>query len=298
MRAIGQEARAIARAEPQRAIWGVKRLLGKTYKEALEHGELGRMVVTVEADQENGRCMFALEDRDLRPEDVCADLLRHIRAVAEGQVGVDLSRAVVSVPAYFDAIAIGATVEAARRAGFESIDTIPEPVAAALAYDLPLTSRPVNFLVFDIGAGTLDVTAAEVTRTRPGPAGLACRALKHTGTTRLGGLDIDDRLVAHLEEQMKLLNLEAEDRHALRQAAEIAKIELTTKDQTVIRARLKGQECVYPLSRGELEQVIDDLIQMCKTQTLAALRGAQWNPSQVERLLLIVGPVAMPCILR
>ena len=302
VRAVGQEAKALAETEPQWAIWGVKRLLGKTYREALAHGELGRMVIPVEPDDETGRCMFIFDGRDIRPEDVCAEILRYIRSTAEKQVGTKMPDAVISVPAYFDAIAISATVEAAKRAGFEVIETIPEPVAAALALDLHVTPRPLNFLVFDIGAGTLDVTAAEVSRTRPGPSGLECRCRKNTGDTHLGGLDMDDRLVEWLTRRMELPALDDEERLLLRRAAEANRIALTTQTSTNLELQLRGQKRTYALDRLELEEALRgeprDLLEACGEQVRAALRGAAWKPEDVERLLLVGGPAATPCVVQ
>lgn len=302
VRAVGQEAKALAETEPRWAVWGVKRLLGKTYREALAHGELGRMLIPVEPDDETGRCMFIFDGRDVRPEDVCAEILRYIRSTAEKQVDAKMPHAVISVPAYFDAIAISATVEAAKRAGFEAVETIPEPVAAAFALDLHITPRPVNFLVFDIGAGTLDVTAAEVVRTRPGPSGLECRCRKNTGDTHLGGLDMDDRLVEWLTERMKLPALNAEERLHLRRAAEAARIALTTQIDADVELQTRGQNRNYHLDRLELEEALrsepKDLLEACAEQVRAALKGADWKPEDVERLLLVGGPAAMPCIVQ
>lgn len=299
-RAYGHQARELAEKEPGFALWGVKRLLAKTYKEALEHGELDRTMMPVEPDPSNGRCLFEFEDRDIRPQDVCADLLGYIRTEAERQVGVKLHDVVISVPAFFDAMAVTATIESAKLAGFNRVDTIPEPVAAALAYDLHITPRPVNFLVFDIGAGTLDVTAAEVWRSSPGATGLHCTCKKNTGDTHLGGLDMDDRLVRYLVQQMRLSSQDAEVQFALRRAAEAAKVELSTEPETDVVLETTGEKRAYRLTRLELEAALrsepKDLLGACAEQVRLALKGSDWTPQEVDRLLLVGGPTAMPCI--
>jgi actin-like ATPase involved in cell morphogenesis len=299
VKAVGYRAKELAEKEPEHAVWGVKRLLAKTYKEALEHGELDRTLLPVEPDPSNGRCIFEFEGRDIRPQDVCADLLRHIRDEAEKQIGEILRDVVISVPAYFDALAVTATIEGAKLAGFDRVDTIPEPVAAALAYDLHITPRPVNILVFDIGAGTLDVTAAEVWRTSPGAAGLTCRCKKNTGDTHLGGLDMDDRLVQFLVAQMGLDSISNDGRFELRRAAEAAKIRLSTETETDVVLELAGQKKTYRLIRMELEEALrsepKDLMGACVEQVRLALKGADWTPQEVDRLLLVGGPTAMPC---
>lgn len=302
VRAVGHEAKTLAEKEPDFAIWGVKRLLGKTYKEALEHGELDRMIISVEPDETNGRCMFIFEEKDVRPEDVCAELLRHIRHAAEQQIKTSLSDVVISVPAYFDAIAISATIDAAKRAGFARVDTIPEPVAAALAYEMHVTPRPLNFIVFDIGGGTLDVTAAEVWRSRPGPAGLSCNCKKNTGDTHLGGLDMDDRLVELLTNRMQLESIGSEDRLRLRRECETAKIQLSTQNETSIQIEIMGKKKSYSLTRFELEQALrsdpKDLITSCEEQIDLAVKEAGWRNEDVDHLLLVGGPAEMPCILQ
>lgn len=300
VRAVGYEAKEVAEAEPEFAIWGVKRLLGKTYREASEHGELERMLMPVEPDDSNGRCMFMFEARDVRPEDVCAEMLRVIRTAAEEQTRANFDSVVVSVPAYFDAIAVSATVEAARLAGFSTVDTIPEPVAAALAHDLNITPRPMNFLVFDLGAGTLDVTAAEVWRSGPGPAGLSCNCRKNTGDTHLGGLDMDDRLVELLCQRLNLCELTDDARLSLRRAAEAAKIELSSVPEADISVEVDGRGQSYRLSRFDLEESLranpKDLLEACEEQIRLALKGAEWRPEDVDQLLLVGGPTAMPII--
>lgn len=300
VRAVGWEAKLLAESEPQLAVWGVKRLLGKTYREALDHGELDRMLLPVEPDGTNGRCMFEFDGREVRPEDVCAELLRHIRAVAEAQLGEDLSEAVISVPAYFDAIATSATMEAARRAGFQQVESIPEPVAAALAYEIQITPRPLHFLVFDLGAGTLDVTAAELWREKPGPTGIQCKCQKNTGDTHLGGLDMDDQLLAHVTAAMSLPKLEDQDRLQLRRAVEAAKIALSEQLSATVEVVLEGERRSYTLTRHELEMVLRsgrrDILAACEEQVRLALKGAGWRPEEVDHLLLIGGPTAMPCV--
>lgn len=214
----------------------------------------------------------------------------------EEQAGEQLTDAVISVPAYFDAIQVGSTVDAAKRAGFSYVETIPEPVAAALAHELDITPRPLNFLVFDIGAGTLDVTAAEVWRSEPGASGIKCNCLKNTGDTHLGGLDMDDRLVGYIEGELKPGILSADERLLLRRA----KIRLSIDTETQIELKVTGKRVARKLMRTEVEEILrgepKDLLGACEDQVREALRGAQWRPEEVNQLLLIGGPTAMPCI--
>jgi len=120
-------------------------------------------------------------------------MLRMIQLAAEEQAGEQLTNVVSSVSAYLDAIHVGITVDTAKRASFSQVETIPEPMAASLTRELDETPRPLNFMVFDISASTLGVTAAEVWRSEPGASDPKCYCLKNTGDTHIGGLDMDDR---------------------------------------------------------------------------------------------------------
>jgi molecular chaperone DnaK (HSP70) len=312
VRAVGYDAKEIAISEPHLAAWGVKRLLGKSYKEAKEHGELDRLLLSVEPDDENGRTIFEFKDRDIRPEQVCAELLKHMKEAAESQIGTKLPNVTLSVPAYFDGIHVPAIVEAATLAGFDRVDTVPEPVAAALAYDIHITPRTVYVGVIDIGAGTLDCTTTEIWRTTPGPEGIRCETKKNTGHTHLGGLDMDDRIVELLRKRLKLEYLSDQDRLKLRRAAEAAKIALSDTEVFTIEININQEKKAYTLHRDELEKalradeslklegVLDfsarDLLYECEQQVRLALQGAGWTPEDLDILLLVGGPTAMPCV--
>jgi len=297
--AVGSEAKALAASTPGRVVCGVKRLLGKSYREALEEGELERFIVPVEPDGETGRCVFEIGERQIRPEDVCAAILRHIRRVAQEETGASMTDVVLSVPAFFDSIQVGATVEAAKLAGFRHIQTVPEPVAAALAADVPLTPRPTRLLCVDIGAGTLDVSAAEIARTAPGPGGLHCVGLKNTGDNHLGGLDFDDRLVEHVIAALGKQPADDNERFALRRAVETAKVRLSSESAAAIDVLIGGQPQHYVLTRGEVEIALrraPDLLRALADQVQSGIEGAGWQADEVDHLFLVGGPSAMPCI--
>ncbi|MCB1965279.1 MAG: Hsp70 family protein [Candidatus Accumulibacter sp.] len=299
--AVCERAKVIAVEHPHLHAWGLKRLLGKTYIEALSQNEINRLVLPVQPDGGTGRCVLEVGERLVRPEEGCAAILRHIKQAAEHQSDQVFTKVVISVPAYFDAISIGATREAARLAGFDEVQTVPEPVAAALATGVLFTPHPCRTLTVDLGAGTLDVAAAEIWRSEPGPAGLNCLCRKNTGDNRLGGLDFDDCLVDHVSEVLELGQLTDEERYRLRRAVESTKILLSTEPVAMVTVDIGGRQRSLELTRRELEQALHnhrgrDLLKACTEQVHAALAGAGWKPQDVDHLLLIGGPTAMPCI--
>jgi hypothetical protein len=141
-----------------------------------------------------------------------------------------------------------------------------------------------------------------VRRVRPGPDGLECHCRMNSGDTHLGGLDMDDRLVGHLLQRMELEQLDAASRSGLRRIAEEAKVRLSTETETCVEFPCNGQTRRCTLTRNQLEDVLraapKDLIESCRNQVFEALRGAQWQPEEVDHLLLVGGPTAMPCLRR
>ncbi|HED18172.1 MAG TPA: Hsp70 family protein, partial [Gammaproteobacteria bacterium] len=134
--AIGMAGKEQAHVTPDRVVWGIKRLLGKTFTDLKESGELDRFPFRIRPNRKNGQCLIAVADQRYTPETLCAVVFRKIKTDAEKQTGTSLNSVIVSVPAYFDPLRVSPIVEAARDAGFVHVKTIPEPVAAALAYDI------------------------------------------------------------------------------------------------------------------------------------------------------------------
>lgn len=281
---------------------GAKRLIDQTYIEALDHDDLGRTIVQVQPEAGTGRCVYEVGEHQIRPVEVQAAILRHVKLAAEATMARDFDSVVLSVPAFFDASAIGATCEAAVLAGFKTVQTVPEPVAAALAMDIQISPRPIRTLTFDIGAGTTDVTAAELWRSAPGPSGLHCAVKKATGDTRLGGLDFDDALVGYLlHDVFRVDRLSDDDRFRLRRAAEAAKVELSTEQMATVAVDIAGRTHRHELTRRELECALHDhrgrdLLLACTVQLKAAIAGAAWRPEDIDCLLLVGGPTVMPVI--
>jgi hypothetical protein len=229
-------------------------------------------------------------------------MLKTIAGEAEKQVNQKLDSVVVSVPAYFDPLRVSPIVDAARMAGFVHVKTIPEPVAAALAYDIEITVKPVRVLVFDLGAGTLDITAGYMFRHSQKVDEVEFHVMKNTGDTRLGGIDMDDRLMGLIMERCRLSGIGLEEQAVLRRSAEMAKIRLSQEDKIEHAFRLNGVEYRCMLAGSDLRSAFQgsgpqkNLLEACRRQVMSALEESGWSPQEVELLLLIGGPTKLPAI--
>src|SRR4030042_3912819 len=143
---VGMESKARAHQEPELVVWGIKRLLGKTFTELKESGELERYPYRIKPDRRNGQCLISIGEKSYTPVQLCAEIFKKIKDDAKLQMKEDTDSLIVSVPAYFDPIRVPPIVEAARLAGFVHIKTIPAPVAAALAYNIDVTARPIKVI--------------------------------------------------------------------------------------------------------------------------------------------------------
>lgn len=291
---------------PKYVVWGVKRLLGKTYSEARDQGELERFLYTIEPDPETGKCLIVVGERKYRPEDICGEIIKEIKKEAEKEIGVLFSDVIISKPAYFDAIHATPIVQVAKIAGFRSVKTIPEPVAASIAYKILVTAKPVHVLVFDLGAGTLDVTVGNLIRKGPNPFDLIFQSKITTGNTHLGGVDMDDRISRLLMEKSDLSDtvLSSVDKIKIRRKAEETKIRLSQELEVSVGFEVNSRKYSVSINRLELEMSLRghkgevDIIEECRKQVIAAIKGAFWTPEEVDQILPIGGPSCMPSILQ
>lgn len=299
---VGIGSKRKAESEPGQVVWGVKRLLGKPYTELKASGELDRFPFRIRPDRSNGQCLIVLGEKAYSPLQLCSLLLKKIKDDAEVQFGSGIESAVISVPAYFDPLRVTPIVEAARLAGFHHIKTIPEPVAAALAYQLEIGVKPMNVLVFDLGAGTLDVTTGCLYHNPGQLDDYEFHVMKNTGDPCLGGIDIDDRIMRLITEQCKLPELPPEERAVLRKTAESAKIRLSTERDIEQAFVVNNREYQYRLTQYDLRQAMagdgkeKNLLEECRRQVVAAIRESGWNTRDVELVLMIGGPTRLPCI--
>jgi molecular chaperone DnaK len=241
-----------------------------------------------------------LRGREYSPEELSAFLLQKIKRDAEAFLGEPVEKAVITVPAYFDDNQRSATKDAGRIAGLEVARLVNEPTAASLAYGLDRLAQELRIAVIDLGGGTLDVTVMEF--------GKGVFEVKATsGDTHLGGTDMDQRLFEYLADAFRTktgVDIRQDLRGAarVREAAEMAKIELSTSTTTHIAlpflamAANQPQHLEMDLSRTELERLVRPVLDRCRAPVEQALHDAGITTRDVDRLVFVGGPTRMPCV--
>jgi molecular chaperone DnaK len=274
---VGEPARRQAAANPEGTATAFKRTMGR-------------------------RLAVRLRDREFSPEQLSGFLLQKIKRDAEAFLGEAVERAVVTVPAYFDDNQRSATKDACAIAGIEVARLVNEPTAASLAYGLDRVGEELRVCVIDFGGGTLDVTVLDF--------GQGVFEVKATsGDTHLGGTDMDRCVFDYLADRFREANgvdVRTDHRAAarLREAAEIAKVELSTTITTHVSlpylAAVGGEprHLELDLSRSELERLVHPVIERCRGPVEQALRDAGIEPSHVDRLIFVGGPTRMPVVRR
>src|SRR4051794_27849778 len=275
---VGQAALDVAQEQPDRVAALVKRRMGLD--------SFGRPVA----------------GREFRPETLSAIILRKLVQDAELRLG-PISKAVITVPAYFDDTRRKATQDAGRIAGLDVLDILDEPTAAALAYSFQrghavpspqatLTDRPQTVLVYDLGGGTFDVTVVKLLPKR-------FQVLAIEGDVRLGGKDWDDRIVNHVAEAFRAQygddpRDDAQSLAVLQAVSERAKRTLSKLDQASVTVNHAGRKLSVPLSRKEFEGLSRDLLTRTRLTTQQVLRQAGVGWEQIDRVLLVGGSTHMP----
>lgn len=246
------------------------------------------------------RIQVRLRDKEFSPEQLSAFLLQKIKRDAEAFLGESVDKAVVTVPAYFDDNQRSATKDAAKIAGLEVVRLVNEPTAASLAYGLDRLSQDLRIAVVDLGGGTLDVTIMEF--------GKGVFEVKATsGDTQLGGTDMNVALLEHLAAKFKEETgvdprEEAQARARLMEAAEIAKIELSTSVSTRVNlpflAAVRGEprHLEMELTRTTLDRIVRPVVERCRGPVEQALRDAGIALSEIDKLVFVGGPTRMPCV--
>ncbi|MGX9356202.1 molecular chaperone DnaK [Roseobacteraceae bacterium S113] len=299
-RLVGQPAKRQAVTNPDNTIFGVKRLIGRRVDdEHLEKDKKNLPFAVV--DGGNGDAWVESRGETYSPSQISAFILGKMKETAESYLGEDVTQAVITVPAYFNDAQRQATKDAGKIAGLEVLRIINEPTAAALAYGLDKADSQ-TIAVYDLGGGTFDVTILEI------DDGLF--EVKSTnGDTFLGGEDFDMRIVNYLADQFKKENAVdlTQDKMALqrlKEAAEKAKIELSSASQTEINQPFismgaNGQplHLVMKLTRAKLESLVSDLIKRSLDPCKAALKDAGFTTSDVDEVVLVGGMTRMPRVI-
>ena len=297
-RLVGQPAKRQAVTNPDNTVFGVKRLIGRRFDDNDLKKDKKNLSYTV-IDGGNGDAWVTCKDENYSPSQISAFILGKMKETAESYLGDKVSQVVITVPAYFNDAQRQATKDAGKIAGLEVLRIINEPTAAALAYGLD-KKKSQTIAVYDLGGGTFDVTVLEI------EDGLF--EVKSTnGDTYLGGEDFDMRIVNHLADEFKKENGVdlTKDKMALqrlKEAAEKAKIELSSSSQTEINQPFismdpnSGQplHMVIKLTRAKLESLVGDLIKKSFNPCKAALKDAGLSASDIDEVVLVGGMTRMP----
>ncbi len=299
-RLAGQAAKRQAVTNPENTIFGVKRLVGRRIDD--EHLEKDKKNLPFAiVDGGNGDAWVEAKGEKYSPSQISAFILQKMKETAESYLGEDVTQAVITVPAYFNDAQRQATKDAGKIAGLEVLRIINEPTAAALAYGLD-KDETKTIAVYDLGGGTFDVTILEI------DDGLF--EVKSTnGDTFLGGEDFDMRIVNYLADEFKKENSVdlTQDKMALqrlKEAAEKAKIELSSSTQTEINQPFismgaNGQplHMVMKLTRAKLESLVSDLIKASLKPCAAALKDAGLSKGEIDEVVLVGGMTRMPKVI-
>lgn len=297
-RLVGRVARNQAITNPQNTIFSIKRFMGRKYDDPEVERTKKRVPYTV-TEAPNGDVRVSLDEKDYSPPEVSAMILAKIKRDAEAYLGEPVTQAVITVPAYFNDAQRNATKDAGKIAGLEVLRIINEPTASSLAYGLDKKKNEV-IAVYDLGGGTFDISILDV-----GDGVFQVRAT--SGDTFLGGDDFDLRLMDHLIEQFKKdngidLHNDRQALQRLKEAAEKAKIELSTTMQTEINlpyltADASGpKHLVMTLSRAKLEQLTADLVDRTIAPLKQALSDAGLTAGDINEVVMVGGMTRMPAV--
>ena len=300
-RLVGQAAKRQAVTNPTNTLFAVKRLIGRRVDDKSVTKDK-KMVPFEIVDGGNGDAWVKARDEKYSPSQVSAFILQKMKETAESYLNEEVEQAVITVPAYFNDAQRQATKDAGKIAGLEVLRIINEPTAAALAYGLDKEGGK-TIAVFDLGGGTFDISILEI------DDGLF--EVKSTnGDTFLGGEDFDMRIVEHLAEEFKKetgVDLTADKMalQRLKEAAEKAKIELSSSNQTEINQPFISMDpktsqplhLVIKLTRAKLESLVSDLISKSLTPCKSALKDAGISKSDIDEVILVGGMTRMPKVI-
>ena len=273
---IGEPARRQAVTNPTGTIIAAKRKMGSDF-------------------------VFKVNGKEYKPQQISAYILQKIKRDAEEFIGEKIEKAVITVPAYFNDNQRQATKDAGQIAGLEVVRIINEPTAASLAFGLDKAKQDMKIMVFDFGGGTLDVTIMEM-------GGGVFEVMSTSGDTQLGGTDMDKVVIDYIADTFKkntAIDL-TKDNTAMvrvREAAEKAKIELSSVTETEINLPfISYDQATGPknleikLTRAKLEELINPIVERCRTSITRALEDAKLSPNDISKIVLVGGPTRIPLV--
>ena len=298
-RLVGQSAKRQAVTNPTNTLYAIKRLIGRRFDDPMAKKDMGLVPYQI-VRADNGDAWVQVEGQKYAPQQISAYILTKMKETAEAFLGDKVTQAVITVPAYFNDAQRQATKEAGQIAGLEVLRIINEPTAAALAYGMD-QKRSGTIAVYDLGGGTFDISVLEI--------GDGVFEVKSTnGDTFLGGEDFDQRIIDYLADEFRKeqgIDLRGDKLalQRLKEAAEKAKIELSSSKQTEINlpfitADASGpKHMVMQLTRAKLEALVDDLVAKTLEPCRQALKDAGMAPNEVDEVILVGGMTRMPKVI-
>ncbi|NCO62592.1 MAG: molecular chaperone DnaK [Flavobacteriales bacterium] len=294
---VGDPAKRQAVTNPTKTVSSIKRFMGNKYSESQKEAERVPYKV-VKGDNDTPR--VDIDGRLYTPQELSAMILQKMKKTAEDYLGTTVTEAVITVPAYFNDSQRQATKEAGEIAGLKVRRIINEPTAAALAYGLDKKGKDQKIVVFDFGGGTHDVSILEL-------GDGVFEVLSTDGDTHLGGDDVDEKIIGWLADEFKAeeamdLRKDPMSLQRLKEAAEKAKIELSSSTQTEINlpyitATASGpKHLVRTLTRAKFEQLIDDLVKRTIAPCESALKAAGLSKSDIDEVILVGGSTRIPAV--
>jgi molecular chaperone DnaK len=300
---VGQSAKRQAVTNAENTLYAVKRLIGRKFKDDVVQKDI-KMVPYKIIAADNGDAWVDVKGEKMAPPQVSAEVLRKMKRTAEEFLGETVTEAVITVPAYFNDSQRQATKDAGKIAGLEVKRIINEPTAAALAYGMDKAKGDRTIAVYDLGGGTFDISIIEIAEV---DGEHQFEVLSTNGDTFLGGEDFDLRLIDYLAAEFKKdsgidLHNDPLALQRLKEAAEKAKIELSSSQQTevnlpYITADASGpKHLVVKLSRSKLESLVEELVNRSMEPVKVALKDAGLSPSEIDEVILVGGQTRMPLV--
>ncbi|MEH6558532.1 MAG: molecular chaperone DnaK [Oceanicoccus sp.] len=300
---VGQSAKRQAVTNPTNTIFAVKRLIGRKFKDDVVQKDISMVPYTIVA-ADNGDAWVSARGKTMAPPQVSAEILMKMKRTAEEFLGETVTEAVVTVPAYFNDSQRQATKDAGKIAGLEIKRIINEPTAAALAYGMDKAKGDHTIAVYDLGGGTFDISIIEIAEV---DGEHQFEVLSTNGDTFLGGEDFDMRLIEYLSDEFKKesgMDLKGDPlaMQRLKEAAEKAKIELSSSQQTevnlpYITADASGpKHLVVKLSRAKLESLVEELVIKSLAPVKQALQDADLSTGDIDDVILVGGQTRMPMV--
>ena len=300
---VGQSAKRQAVTNPTNTLFAVKRLIGRKFKDDVVQKDISMVPYKImEAD--NGDAWVEVKGEKKAPPQISAEVLKKMKKTAEDYLGETITEAVITVPAYFNDSQRQATKDAGKIAGLDVKRIINEPTAAALAYGMDKAKGDHTVAVYDLGGGTFDISVIEIADV---DGEHQFEVLSTNGDTFLGGEDFDLRLIEYLADEFKKDN--GIDLHndplalqRLKEAAEKAKIELSSSQQTevnlpYITADNTGpKHLVVKLTRAKLESLVEDLVKRSLEPVKTAIKDADINIGDIDDIILVGGQTRMPLV--